>query len=128
MTGWISRRTGRGAAAYAFASLAFAVATGAAVLGAIGPWVYEHPGHHCPLCLLQAGHGAVGYALYLPLAVSLVAAAGAALLARPAESPGLAPRRLRWHRRLIGVGLVAQLTVLAVAVTLALRSNLILLG
>jgi hypothetical protein len=128
LVGWAARRTGRGAPAYAAASGAFAVAAIAAILGAIGPWVYEHPGHHCPLCLLQWGHGSVGYLLYLPLGLSLVAAGTAAALSRAAETPGLAPRRSGWHGTLVAVGLVGQLTFLAVAVWLALRSNLVVLG
>ncbi len=38
-----------------------------AVVSCIALYVYEHPHHHCPFCLLKPGHDYVGYWLYLPL-------------------------------------------------------------
>jgi len=39
----------------------------AAIITFLSLYVYEHPLHHCPFCLLQADYGHIGYALYLPL-------------------------------------------------------------
>lgn len=63
------------------AGVAF-VAALLAVVSLLSPYIYEHPHHHCPFCILKAGHGYVGYLLYIPLfgatALALAAAATAA--------------------------------------------------
>ena len=48
-----------GAAAFAIAILA--------IVSSISLYIYEHPHHHCPFCILKSGHGYVGYFLYIPL-------------------------------------------------------------
>ncbi len=48
------------------ATLSFPVAI-AAIVAFVSLYVYEHPLHHCPFCLLQPEYGRIGYALYLPL-------------------------------------------------------------
>ena len=61
----------------------------AAILGAIStiavvtwiaPAYYELPTHHCPLCLLAADHGFIGYPLYLSLATAVIAGVGCGLV------------------------------------------------
>jgi hypothetical protein len=39
----------------------------AAVIAFVSPYIYEHPHHHCPFCLLKREYGYLGYLLYLPL-------------------------------------------------------------
>ena len=76
----------------AFGSRRFALAYAvlAAVLGAISivaivtwiaPAYYELPTHHCPLCLLDADHGFIGYPLYLFLATAVITGIGCGLVA-----------------------------------------------
>ena len=51
-------------------ALTSAVAFAAAIAGIISflsLYVYEHPHHHCPFCLLKPEYGYRGYWLYLPL-------------------------------------------------------------
>ena len=67
--------------AYALAAasaLAFA-ATIAGILSFVSLYIYEHPNHHCPFCILKPEYGYQGYLLYLPLFVATAAglAAGA---------------------------------------------------
>ncbi|MEJ1354810.1 MAG: hypothetical protein RPU52_16135 [Candidatus Sedimenticola sp. (ex Thyasira tokunagai)] len=52
----------------------FALASAGAFIGALvsivsylSLYIYEHPHHHCPFCILKSGHGYAGYALYIPL-------------------------------------------------------------
>lgn len=52
---------------YGIASVVFFVVGIAAVISAISLYVYEHPHHHCPFCLLKREYGYFGFLLYLPL-------------------------------------------------------------
>ncbi len=38
-----------------------------AIVSCIALYIYEHPHHHCPFCILKGGHDFVGYLLYIPL-------------------------------------------------------------
>jgi hypothetical protein len=53
----------------------------AAIVAAIGPYVYEQPHHHCPFCILKREYGHVGFALYLPLFVATAAGLASGVLA-----------------------------------------------
>jgi hypothetical protein len=69
------------AAAYVLATasaLAFA-ATIAGILSFVSLYIYEHPNHHCPFCILKPEYGYQGYWLYVPLFAATAAglAAGA---------------------------------------------------
>ena len=67
-----------GYALAAASALAF-VATIAGILSFVSLYIYEHPHHHCPFCILKPEYGYQGYWLYLPLFVASAAglAAGA---------------------------------------------------
>ena len=70
-------RTRWGIVIYGIAALAaFAMAL-SALIALIGPYIYEHPFHHCPFCMLKSGYHFVGYLLYLPLFSGTAAALGA---------------------------------------------------
>ncbi len=49
-----------------FSAVFFGVAL-LAVVSAVSIYVYEHPHHHCPFCLLKREYGYFGFALYAPL-------------------------------------------------------------
>jgi hypothetical protein len=57
----------RGALLLALTSVAAFVSALLAVVSLLSPYIYEHPQHHCPFCILKAGHGYIGYLLYIPL-------------------------------------------------------------
>jgi hypothetical protein len=62
------------AAGYAYALLAvaaFAVWL-IAIVSFVSLYVYAHPHHHCPFCLLKAEYGYQGYLLYVPLFLGAV--------------------------------------------------------
>lgn len=65
---------------YPLLSIVCSLVAVAAVITWIGPAFYELPTHHCPLCLLAAEYGYVGYPLYLFLATAVIAGAGSGLV------------------------------------------------
>jgi len=55
--------------------VAFLVAL-AAIVFCIALYIYEHPHHHCPFCILKGGHAFIGYYLYIPLFITTALALG----------------------------------------------------
>jgi hypothetical protein len=112
---------------FSAASLAFAASTLVALVAVVAPYVYEQPHHHCPFCLLQRGHGAVGYPLYLLLFAGLVLGGTVGplgLLEGRQSLRGILPA---WRRGQVLAALACQLVLLAMFAWLAVRSNLRLL-
>ena len=110
----------------AFSAIAF-VAALTGILSFVSLYVYEHPHHHCPFCLLKPEYNYQGYWLYLPLFAATAAGLGAGAVqpfARVASLRTIVPeiaRRLSWIA-------VIGFTVFAAAATFMIwRSNLILL-
>jgi len=62
--GWAERSSGYALAA---ASLVAFAATIAGILSFVSLYIYEHPNHHCPFCILKPEYGYQGYWLYVPL-------------------------------------------------------------
>lgn len=84
-TGLYFYRTRRGGLLFGlFALVAFGIAL-VAIVSVISPYIYAHPEHHCPFCILKSGHGYAGYLLYIPLFTATAWALGVAVV-----SP--------WHR------------------------------
>lgn len=128
MSGLWLWRTGRGGMLFGLLSGAQFVVAIVAVVAFLSLYVYEHPHHHCPFCLLKAEFDYIGYALYLPLfaATGFGLAAGIqSLHVRRATLAGELPGVLRRHagRALAGLLLLALLSAWIVA-----RSNLKLLA
>ncbi|MCP3672699.1 MAG: hypothetical protein GY814_20210 [Gammaproteobacteria bacterium] len=68
--------TRRGGTLFAISGgLAFVVAL-IAIISFVSLYIYEHPHHHCPFCILKAGHNFIGYLLYIPLFVASALALG----------------------------------------------------
>lgn len=61
------RRCLRGGYLVAFSSLLGFVAALCGILAFVSLYIYEHPHHHCPFCVLKPEYGYQGYWLYLPL-------------------------------------------------------------
>jgi hypothetical protein len=70
-------------------TVAFVVAL-AAIISFVSLYVYEHPHHHCPFCILKSGHNYIGYLLYLPLFAATALALGAGAVAPWRVVPSLA--------------------------------------
>jgi hypothetical protein len=109
-----------------FSAIAF-VAALVGILSFVSLYVYEHPHHHCPFCILKPEYNYQGYWLYLPLFTATAAGLGVGAVqpfARVASLVAIVPeiaRRLSWIAAL-GFALFA-----AVATFMIANSNLILL-
>ena len=121
-------RRGRGGGLFALlAALTFGIALTAIVSG-VALYVYEHPHHHCPFCLLKSGHDFVGYGLYVPLFAATALALGAGLMEVWRSAPSLKAIIAIRGPRLAGLSLILFALFYGLATWLVLRSNLLLLG
>jgi len=110
----------------ALASVAGFVAAIVGILSFVSLYVYEHPHHHCPFCLLKPEYGYQGYLLYVPLFVSTAAGLGAGIL-QPFARVGSLRRLLPLASgRLAAVAATGFALVAAVATIMVLKSNLLL--
>ncbi|MDE2118345.1 MAG: hypothetical protein KGJ19_07105 [Betaproteobacteria bacterium] len=119
-------RTGSGYFVAASSAIAF-VAALIGMLSFVSLYVYEHPHHHCPFCLLKPEYDYQGYWLYLPLFAATAAGLGVGAVqpfARIASLTGIVPEiahRLSW------IAAIGYLVFAAVATLMIVNSNLILL-
>ena len=127
-TGGLSLATGKGQGWFALAGGVLFVVALTAIVSVISLYVYDHPNHHCPFCLLQRDHGYYGYALYLPLFAGTALALGAGVTRAFHNVPSLAATLPTMTRRLVAAGLVA-FGLFGLAVVWAITtSQLILFG
>ncbi len=99
-----------------------------AIVSFIALYIYEHPHHHCPFCILKAGHGYVGYLLYLPLfgATAMALATGVTAPWRGLPSLSAAVDRLARRQTWLALGLFGLFYL--VASWQVIRSNLVMSG
>jgi hypothetical protein len=99
LSGGFFVRKRRGGPLFALLGLVAFVLALAAIVSFVALYIYEHPHHHCPFCILKAGHDYVGYLLYVPLfgATAMALAAGATAAWR--KIPGLGASVERLARR-----------------------------
>ena len=120
----------RGRGAYLFAALS-ALAFAAAISGIVSflsLYIYEHPHHHCPFCILKPEYGYLGYALYLPLFAATAAGLGVGALQPFAARPALREIVPRVTRRLAAFSASAYFVFALLATFMIASSNLVLLS
>ena len=101
--------TGRGAALFAPSnSITFLLAL-VAIVSCIALYIYEHPHHHCPFCILKSGHDYVGYALYIPLFIGTAMAISAGAISPFRNIPSLSGIIPQESRRLVSWSMVLML-------------------
>ncbi len=122
----LRRRWSGGIAALASAAAFVAAIVG--ILSFVSLYVYEHPHHHCPFCLLKPEYGHQGYLLFVPLFVSTAAGLGAGILQPFAGVGSLEVLVPQASGRLAGVAALGFALFAAVATIMVLKSNLILLA
>lgn len=126
--GWGYCRRGHGAWPFAsMAVLTFVLALVAIVSG-VALYVYEHPHHHCPFCLLKGGHHYVGYGLYLPLFAATALALATAVLEPWRKVPSLTSVIAATSPRLVRLALILYSLFYGLATALVLTSKLHLIG
>ncbi len=120
-------RTGRGGYAAAAASAAAFAATLIGVLSFVSLYIYEHPNHHCPFCILKPEYGHQGYWLYVPLFAATAAGLGVGALQPFRQVASLRAIVPAVSARLARVAAIGYLLVAAIASWFVLHSNLILI-
>jgi hypothetical protein len=115
---------GRGALAFGTSTLAAFPIALVAIVSCIALYVYEHPHHHCPFCILKGGHGYIGYYLYLPLFLAAALALGTGIIAPFRKIPSLGAIIPAESRRFIGIAMLGMLLFYGVAGYAILGSNL----
>jgi len=118
----------RGGYVVALASLAAFAGAIAGILSFVSLYVYEHPHHHCPFCLLKPEYHFQGYWLYLPLFAATAAGLGAGAVRPFAGVPSLRDIVPQVSGRLSAIALAGFAIFAAAATVMIVRSNLILLG
>jgi len=97
------------------------------VLSFISLYIYEHPNHHCPFCILKPEYDYQGYWLYVPLFVATAAGLVAGAMQPFARMPSLAAIIPRVSRRLSGLSVAGFVLFTALATWFVLSSRLILI-
>jgi hypothetical protein len=95
-----------------------------AIVSCIALYIYEHPHHHCPFCILKGGHDFIGYSLYIPLFFATALAAGVAIISPFRDIPSLTDIIAVDIRRYIGISMLCMLLFYLVAGYAILSSNL----
>jgi hypothetical protein len=79
LTGTFYLYRSKGGLIFALSAIGAFIAALVSIVSYISLYIYEHPHHHCPFCILKSGHDYAGYTLYIPLflAVAMALATGA---------------------------------------------------
>jgi hypothetical protein len=112
----------------AAASVAAFVTTIAGVISFVSLYVYEHPHHHCPFCLLKAEYAFQGYWIYIPLFVATASGLSAGVVQAVARASSVRDTGRVMSGRLAWAAVVGFTMVAVVVSIFVLRSNLVLLG
>ena len=107
--------------------LSYGLAFMTGILSFVSLYVYEHPHHHCPFCLLKPEYDYQGYWLYLPLFAATAAGLGVGAIQPFARVPSLAAIVPQMSRRLAWIAALGFVIFTAVATFMVADSNLILL-
>lgn len=119
-------KTGRGARLLGLSSAASLIVSILAIVSFISIYIYELPAHHCPFCLLQAGHHYIGYPIYLSLFGGAIAGLGAGVLAPFRKIPSLSQAVPKMQKRLALAAAVCFLALAAIVAVAMAASRLTL--
>lgn len=123
---WRRRDDASGYAA-GFGALAAFLASIAGILAFVSLYIYEHPNHHCPFCILKPDYEYRGYGLYIPLFAAAAAGMSAGVLRLFAARPSLAQVVPQLTGRLAAVSAIGYVVFALVASFMVWQSKLILL-
>ena len=121
-------QTGRAGVWVGVTSLASFGMALAGIISFVSLYIYEHPHHHCPFCILKPEYDWQGYWLYLPLFVATACGIGVGAVQPFRSIDSLREVIPRVSTRLAGIAAACLLLFAAVATILIVRSNLVLLG
>ena len=95
-----------------------------AIVSCIALYIYEHPHHHCPFCILKQGHDFIGYYLYVTLFMALALGLGAGAITFFSKNTSLQVIAIDHSRRYITASLSLLLCFYFVAGYAVATSNL----
>jgi hypothetical protein len=119
---------GRGGPVYALVSSLAFISALIAIISFIALYIYEHPHHHCPFCILKEGHDFVGYLLYIPLFSATALALGSGITAPWRSIPSLKEATARLTPLLAWSSLTLFLIFYLLSAWIVLDSNLVMDG
>ena len=108
-------------------TIAFIVAI-AAIVSYVALYIYEHPHHHCPFCLLKSGHDFAGYFLYVPLFLATALALATGVSSPFRKIPSLKEAIEQDASRLSGLAIFAFAIFYALTTFYVMNSNLVMDG
>jgi hypothetical protein len=111
----------------ALSAIAFVVAI-VGILSFLSLYLYEHPNHHCPFCVLKPEYDYRGYWLYLPLFSATGAGLGVGALQPFARRAGLSELVPRLSQKLAGFSAGMFLMFAVIATVMVVNSRLVLLN
>ena len=120
-------RTGRGGYAVAATGTAAFVAAITGIIAFVSLYIYEHPHHHCPFCILKPEYDWQGYWLYVPLFAATACAIGTGAIQPFRRIASLSEVVPRVSTRLAAVAAAGLLAFALIATILVSRSNLVLM-
>jgi len=104
---------------------AFAVAL-AGIISFVSLYIYEHPHHHCPFCILKPEYDWQGYWLYIPLFAATACGIGAGAVQPFRRVESLREVIPQTSARLAAIAAAGFLVFALIATVFVARSNLIL--
>lgn len=110
----------------ATSATAFAAAI-AGILSFLSLYLYEHPHHHCPFCILKPEYDGQGYWLYIPLFAATAAGLGVGAIQPFRKVASLTAVIPAVTARLAGVAAWGFLLFAGISTVMILRSNLVLI-
>jgi hypothetical protein len=125
--GWYRYKRNGGLLFAASSIMAFIVAI-TAIVSYVALYIYEHPHHHCPFCLLKSGHDFAGYFLYIPLFIATALAMATGIESLFNKIPSLQVAIERDASKLSGLAVVSFLIFYALTTFYVLNSNLVMDG
>jgi hypothetical protein len=120
---WVAMRGRMGWVLSLAASVAFILAL-VSIVSFISLYIYEHPHHHCPFCILKQGHDYIGYFLYLPLFLATALALSSGVISPWRNIPSLTQSVCRIVPRLSWLSLLFFVLFYLVTAWSVWRSNL----
>ena len=119
-------QTRRGGYAVALTGVVAFVAAITGIIAFVSLYVYEHPHHHCPFCILKPEYDWQGYWLYIPLFTATACAIGAGAMQPFRNIASLRDVIPPASARLASIAGAGFLAFAAIATVVIVRSNLML--
>jgi len=96
------------------------------IVSYVSLYIYEHPHHHCPFCVLKPGHDYAGYVLYIPLFMATAVTLSAGTVSLWCKIPSLTASVTQVAPKLTYAALILFTVFYALSTFYVLNSSLTL--